>query len=123
MSGASSIGNIRLASRARAPRCLLGLVAVVSIDNATGFAGVQEQDDGRFYGRFRDVKRKKNRAVPGRYASAKDAALARAYALHMQESLEEGETLPSPARRKKRHCAATLTPSMPVVLELMASPI
>ena len=98
----------------------LGLVAVVSIDNATGFAGVQEQDDGRFYGRFRDVKRKKNRAVPGRYASAKDAALARAYALHMQESLEEGETLPSPARRKKRRCAATLTPSMPV---MMASPM
>ena len=44
----------------------LGLVAVVSIDNATGFAGVQEQDDGRFYGRFRDAKRKKNCAVPGR---------------------------------------------------------
>jgi len=65
--------------------------------------------------------RKKNRAVPGRYPSAKHAALARAYAVYMQESLEEGESLPSPAKRKKRSCcAATLTPSMPVV---MASPM
>ena len=64
--------------------------------------------------------RKKNRAVPGRYATAEDAALARAYAVHMQESLDEGEFLPSPAKRKKRNCAATLTPSMPIV---MASPM
>ena len=98
----------------------LKLLAVVSDDNATGFAGVQEHDDGQFYARFRDIMRKKNRAVPGRYASAKDAALARAYALHMQDSLEEGESLPSPAKRKRRRCAAALTPSMPVV---MASPM
>ena len=94
----------------------LKLVAVVSGDNATGFVGVQEHDDGKFFARFRDAQRKKNRALPGRYATAEDAALARAYALRMQESLEEGESLPSPAKRKKRSCAATSTPSMPVVM-------
>ena len=58
--------------------------------------------------------------MPGRYATAQDAALARAYAVHVQDSLEEGEALPSPAKRKKRRCAATFTPGMPIV---MASPM
>ena len=75
-----------------AKRLGVGLFAVVgdANGNATGFAGVQPHD-GQLYARFRDAQRKKNRAVPGCYASATDAALARAYALHMQDSLEEGE--------------------------------
>ena len=98
----------------------LKLVGVVNTDNATGYAGVLEQSDGKFQARFRDTKRKKLRAVPGRYASAEEAALARAYAMHVQDTLEEGESLPSPARRKKRRCSAAGTPGMPVA---MATPM
>ena len=98
----------------------LKLVGVVNTDNATGYAGVLEQSDGKFQARFHDTKRKKLRAVPGRYASAEEAALARAYAMHVQDTLEEGESLPSPARRKKRRCSAAGTPGMPVA---MATPM
>lgn len=94
----------------------LKLLAVVNMDNTTGYAGVLEQSDGKFQARFHDTKRKKLRAVPGRYASAEEAALARAYAMHVQDTLQEGESLPSPARRKKRRCAAAGTPCMPVAI-------
>ena len=94
----------------------LKLIAVVNNDNTTGYAGVLEQSDGKFQARFHDTKRKKLRAVPGRYSSAEEAALARAYAMHVQDTLEEGESLPSPARRKKRRCAAAGTPGMPTAM-------
>jgi len=98
----------------------LKLVAVVNNYNTTGYTGVLEQADGRFQARFHDTKRKKLRAVPGRYASAEEAALARAYAMHVQDTLEDGESLPSPARRKKQRCQAAGTPCTPVA---MATPM
>ena len=96
----------------------LGLVPIVSRANRTGYEGVQQQADGKYQAKFRDVKRKKPRGA-GRYDSARDAALARAYAMHMQEQLQEEQMLPSPAKRKKR-CDATATPSMSVQ---MATPM
>ena len=68
----------------------------------TGYEGVIEVKD-KYQGRLYDKARRKQRAVPGLHSTALEAALALARAKQvLADSLEDGETLPSPAKRKSR---------------------
>ena len=68
----------------------------------TGYEGVIEVKD-KYQGRLYDKARRKQRAVPGLHSTALEAALALARAKQvLADSLEDGETFPSPVKRKSR---------------------
>ena len=67
-----------------------------------GYVGVSIVKEKYYAGRFWDKKAKKQRHVPGLHATELDAALALARAKQIVDSMEEGETIPSPAKRKSR---------------------
>ena len=80
----------------------MGLVPKESKASQTGYENVIEIK-GKYQGQLWDKARKKQRAVPGLHDTPLEAALALARAKQMlTESLEDGETLPSPAKRKSR---------------------
>ena len=93
-----------------------GLKPVLSPSSATGYAGVGILK-GKYQARFYDKARGKQRAVPGLYETALEAALVLALAKAMVHAMEEGETLPSPAKRKTRLPARTV-PIMPMALAI-----
>ena len=83
----------------------LKLVAVVNMDNTTGYAGASSSS--RMENVTSPLPRHQAqepascaRPLRLRGYSAEEDGLARAYAMHVQDTLQEGESLPSPARRK-----------------------
>ena len=80
----------------------MGLQPKENTLSKTGYEGVIEVKD-KYQGRLYDKARRKQRAVPGLHSTALEAALALARAKQvLADSLEDGETLPSPAKRKSR---------------------
>ena len=88
----------------------LGLQPKESKASQTGYENVIEIKD-KFQGQLWDKARRKQRAVPGLHDTAVEAALALARAKQiMAQTLEHGETLPSPAKRKSRHRQQSAVP-------------
>ena len=88
----------------------LGLQPKESKASQTGYENVIEIK-GKFQGQLWDKARRKQRAVPGLHDTAVEAALALARAKQiMAQTLEHGETLPSPAKRKSRHRQQSAVP-------------
>ena len=82
----------------------------------TGYVGVGIVK-GKYQGRFFDKVRRQQRAVPGLHDNALDAALCLARAIQIVDAMEEGETIPSPAKRKSRRPPPP-GPIMPIALAM-----
>ena len=115
MTGGSLLSDAKAASLVEEAR-RAGLQPKLSLGSATGYAGVGILK-GKYQARFYDKARGRQRAVPGLYKTALEAALALAWAKHLVKAMEEGECLPSPAKRKSRLPARTV-PIMPMALAI-----
>ena len=99
----------------------LSLQPKLSLCSATGYAGVG-LIKGKYQARFFDKSRGKQRAVPGLYKTALEAALALAWAKHLVKAhAQEGEAMPSPAKRKSRLPSAS--PKVLIMPIAMAMPV
>ena len=116
MTGGSLLSDAKAASLVEEAR-RAGLQPKLSPGSATGYAGVGLVK-GKYQARFYDKAKKRIRAVPGLHKTALEAALALAWAKHLVKAMvEEGEALPSPAKRKPRIPSPTV-PITPIALAI-----